>query len=77
MAAYFGDERAEYSSETRIGLQTPHGEWVAYDHSEDRWHYGRFTSGSSGATLAEAIAEDARVGEQNRLAHVASVSGEG
>lgn len=76
MAEYFGDERAEYSSETRVGLQTPHGEWVAYDRSEDRWYYSRFTSGCSAATLAEAIAEDAHVGEQNRLEYVASISGE-
>ncbi len=77
LAEYFGDSRAEYNSDTRIGLQTPHGEWVAYDRSEDRWHYSRFTSGCSGATLAEAIARDAEEGEQNRLAHVANISGEG
>ncbi len=77
LAVHFGDSRAEYNSDTRIGLQTPSGEWVAYDRSEDRWYYSRFTSGCGGATLAEAIAEDARVGEENRLAHVASVSGEG
>ncbi len=76
-AEYVGDSRAEYDSETRIGLQTPHGEWVAYDRSEDRWYYSRFTSGCSGATLADALAEDARVGEENRLEYVASISGEG
>lgn len=68
LAQWIGDPRAETAWESGYcALHPPAGKRASYNPSRLLpWTYSRFTSGCGGSSLPAAIAEDARVGQENR-----------